>query len=125
MNEDDGKKWATNMVDNDLEDKKRIHLNSRDTIFAIIIVALALSFISLMVCLMLSEEEKSIVEIDNSNIKITDKNFYLLYEDEEIEIRESVDLSKNSSVYIKLWRLKPYFIFPGTDWQIQTILKTP
>ena len=74
-----------------------------------------------------AEEVHSIIEIDNSSIYIEDNTFYIIGpEDKPIKFDpngDMFDFTHQSTVYVKFTKRKPNFLYEGSDWTIDGIVK--
>lgn len=81
-------------------------------------------------CMIHSEKEHQIINVTDEDIIIKNDNFYINGpNDKLVEIdldKGSVfDISKQSVVYLRFTRDLPYFLYEGSDWRVDGIVKAP
>jgi len=99
-------------------------------LFLIVMLLLSLFAVFLIVhdiSMVNAEEVHSIIEIDNSSIYIEDNTFYIIGpEDKPIKFDpngDMFDFTHQSTVYVKFTKRKPNFLYEGSDWTIDGIVK--
>jgi len=103
------------------------------TDFGFILFVFLLSLIGVTVCIfafsvVMAEEETISLEITSDDILILEDGFYVIGPDgTKIRIEPSggrmFDFTEQSKVYVVFHRYNPFFVYSGTDWEVDGIIK--
>jgi len=95
--------------------------------FFLIIFGVTIYFLLYTTSVATAEEEHYIMEISNDSIWLENHTFYIFSPDNTpVEITstsETLDFTQQSVVYVRFSRNKPTFIYGGSDWSFDGIVK--